>query len=92
MKYLFSLLAITLFSTSFISAQQLETKEDSLAYAFGLDLAREVQKKNMGDLDTKVMMQAIDDVLAGKDLKINAVEARGFVAKEKRARKEQLVS
>lgn len=90
MKYLFSLLIITLIASSNLSGQELKTAEDSLAYAFGLDLAREIQKKNMTDLNTEIMRQAIDDVIAGRETKINEVDARTFVATEKRARNERM--
>lgn len=73
-----------------LNAQELKTREDSLAYAFGLDLAREIQNKGMSDLDTKVMLQAVNDVIKSNDLKMNPVDARTYIAKEKRARKERI--
>lgn len=90
MKYILSLVCLAFVASSSLSAQNLKTKQDSISYAFGLDLAREIQSKGMDDLDTKVMMQAINDVLKEKELKMNAVDARTFIAKEKRARKERV--
>lgn len=90
MKYLLSFICLCFIGTSALSAQNLKTKEDSLAYAFGLELAREIQNKGMDDLDTKVMLNAINDVLNDKKLKVDPVEARSFVAEEKRARKETI--
>ena len=90
MKYILSLICLAFMASSTISAQDLTTRQDSLSYAFGLDLAREIQSKGMSDLDTKVMMQAINDLLKDKELKMNAVDARTYIAKEKRERKERV--
>ncbi len=90
MKYLLNLVILVFLMNISLNAQELKTREDSLAYAFGLDLAREIQNKGMSDLDTKVMLQAVNDVIKSNDLKMNPVDARTYIAKEKRARKERI--
>ncbi len=88
-KYIFSLLCLFFVISTTVNGQALETKQDSISYAFGLDLAREIQNKGMEDVDTKMLLLAIEDMLNSKELKMNAVDARSFIAKEKRARKEE---
>ena len=77
MKNLFILL-IFLTSTVALTAQNLNSKMDTLSYSVGVILAQNLKQQGLTELDTKTLAAAIEDVLQDKDLKIDAEDAQGI--------------
>ncbi|MFT4759380.1 MAG: FKBP-type peptidyl-prolyl cis-trans isomerase FklB [Paraglaciecola sp.] len=73
-----TILLICLISTMTLTAQNLNSKMDTLSYSVGVILAQNLKQQGLTELDTKTLASAIDDVLQDNDLKINAEEAQGI--------------
>lgn len=73
-----SILIICLISTMTLTAQNLNSKMDTLSYSVGVILAQNLKQQGLTKLDTKTLAAAIDDVLQDKDLKVGAEQAQGI--------------
>ncbi len=62
-----------LFSTS-VMASDLSTERDRISYMVGMDMATQLLPFK-DDIDTRVMLEAIDDALAGRDARLSQTEA-----------------
>ncbi|WP_345232240.1 FKBP-type peptidyl-prolyl cis-trans isomerase [Olivibacter ginsenosidimutans] len=51
-----------------------ESKLDSASYAFGLSMARDLQKRGLKQLNGKLVAQAIDDLFAGRPSQLNEAD------------------
>ncbi len=65
-----------LFLFSFVNAQQ---NMDSLSYSLGILLAQNLKSQGFDELDEASLTTAINDVLKGNELKIEAEQANQFV-------------
>src|SRR6476661_7887565 len=69
----------------------LKTEKDKVSYSIGVQWGNMI-KRNGVDVDTKVISEAINDVLGGKELKMNEAQSREVMMayqKEMAAKKEQ---
>lgn len=61
-----------------LTAQNLNSKMDTLSYSVGVILAQNLKQQGLTELDTKTLAAAIDDVLQDKELKMNPEQAQGI--------------
>ena len=74
-----------LLATSAYAADEIKTDEQKFSYAIGFQLGQNLKNQGLGDIDVKVMTQAINDVLGGKDLKLSMEEMQqAFQAKQQK--------
>lgn len=72
----FPLLLLTVFSFTHLNAQE---EMDSLSYSLGLMLAQNLSKQGFDTVEAKDLAAGVEDVLTGKELKINMAEAQKLV-------------
>ncbi len=74
-----------LLSTSAFAADEIKTDEQKFSYAIGFQLGQNLKNQGLGDIDVKIMTQAINDVLGDKDLKLSMEEMQqAFQAKQQK--------
>lgn len=74
-----------LLATSAFAADEIKTDEQKFSYAIGFQLGQNLKNQGLGDIDVKIMTQAINDVLGGKDLKLSMEEMQqAFQAKQQK--------
>lgn len=75
-KFLTTLLALSgLFS---LHAQE-ETTMDSVSYSLGILMAQNLKQQGFEELDANSMAMAINDVLAGQELRVTPEQANGII-------------
>jgi FKBP-type peptidyl-prolyl cis-trans isomerase FklB len=78
-KLIIACLACLAFApNAFAADDKPQTETEKLSYAIGFQIGQSLKRDNM-QLDTKVLSQAIEDVLQGKPLKLTMDEMRGAV-------------
>jgi FKBP-type peptidyl-prolyl cis-trans isomerase FklB len=77
--YFFILITLMAATTSF--GQQLKSNMDSVSYGFGVLIAQNLQKQGVDSLDIPSFSKALEDVLAGNELQINAEQANQTIQK-----------
>jgi len=74
-----------LLATSAFAADEIKTDEQKFSYAIGFQLGQNLKNQGLGDIDVKIMTQAINDVLGDKDLKLSMEEMQqAFQAKQQK--------
>ncbi|HFA49977.1 MAG TPA: FKBP-type peptidyl-prolyl cis-trans isomerase [Bacteroidetes bacterium] len=85
------ILAAVILCATVGSAQELKTFKDSLSYAVGVLWGQNIKQQGITEINSPVMGQAIDNVLAGEETMIDIASAnqllRKFLSKEKEAQK-----
>jgi len=61
-----------------LTAQNLNSQMDTLSYSIGVILAQNLKQTGLKNLDSKVLSQAIDDVLNGSDLQVDVNTAQSI--------------
>lgn len=98
MKFLsLSALCALLMTTGFVHAQQgddgtpvLVDRADSVAYAFGASVARDLKGAGLETINAKVLAQAIADIFAGKESPLEEMQERELIMQAITAAQEQL--
>lgn len=98
MKFLsLSTLCALLMTTGFAHAQQgddgtpvLVDRADSVAYAFGASVARDLKGAGLETINAKVLAQAIADIFAGKESPLEEMQERELIMQAITAAQEQL--
>jgi len=54
---------------------ELNTKLDSVSYAWGLTLGRNIKRNGMGEINYEALSQAIEDILSDSEIKIESPKA-----------------
>ena len=71
--FIFTLVCISLSTTPLWAASDIKTEKQKLGYALGVYFSQGVSQQNI-DMDTSAFMQAVEDVLGKKDLKLTEAE------------------
>src|SRR5690606_18510447 len=88
MKFLnLGMLSALLITAGHISAQQrtdgdvpvLSNRADSVAYAFGASVARDLKRTGLETINADVLAQAIADIFAGKESPLDEVQERELI-------------
>ncbi|MEC3878822.1 FKBP-type peptidyl-prolyl cis-trans isomerase [Parapedobacter sp. 10938] len=87
-----------LVTCGFVSAQQetngsvpvLTNQSDSIAYAFGASVARDLKRTGIETVNAEVLAQAISDVFAGKESPLNEVQERELIMQAITAAREKI--
>lgn len=87
-KEIFTFLILCLFAYQ-SQAQKLKNQADSISYAVGLEMAKNLKSQGFDNLDAKLLASAMEDVMMGKEPKIDKVSASMLYRNEVRARKER---
>ncbi|HKK76033.1 MAG TPA: FKBP-type peptidyl-prolyl cis-trans isomerase [Saprospiraceae bacterium] len=80
---------ILLVGTS-VSGQQLTNNMDSVSYGFGVLIAKNLQQQGVDSLDVSAFSTAVDDVLKGNDLKMDAETANQAVQEYMQGQQEKM--
>ena len=78
-KYLFFSFLIAFFATSILNGQNQKNKMDSISYSVGVLMAQNL--KGFEGLDVKQIAKGMEDVLEGKNLKIEVEDAQEIYQK-----------
>jgi FKBP-type peptidyl-prolyl cis-trans isomerase FklB len=78
-----------LLSSSALSAQQLTNNMDSVSYGFGVLIAQNLQQQGVDSLDVAAFSQAVNDVLSGNELAMDAQAANQAVQTYMQAQQEK---
>ncbi len=73
--YAFILLSVNVFS------QKLSNKTDSVSYALGLDIARNLKQSGVKEINTKLLSKAFDTVLKDKDAVFDEETSKQIIQK-----------
>lgn len=101
MKFLsMSTICAVLIMAGSVNAQQggedggpmLTNRADSVAYAFGASVARDLKRTGLEAVNTRVLAQAIADIFAGKESPLEEVEERELIRQTIAAAQEQMYS
>lgn len=68
-------LLLFLFGTQHVMAQKLTTKADSLAYAVGMEYAKQMKAAGFKNVDLKIFNQAFQDIQAKQETKLDDATA-----------------
>jgi FKBP-type peptidyl-prolyl cis-trans isomerase FklB len=84
---------VLLLSFSFINANaaKIETDQEKLSYSMGIFFGQSVSRQGM-DLDTPAFIQAVEDVLNGKELKLDKEEMQQILAAYQKKEQEDRAS
>ncbi|PPK99780.1 FKBP-type peptidyl-prolyl cis-trans isomerase FkpA/FKBP-type peptidyl-prolyl cis-trans isomerase FklB [Parapedobacter indicus] len=83
-------------STGSLYAQQpnavnlLKSRSDSVAYAFGASIARDLKRTGMEEINATVLAQAVTDVFAGKETTFNETAERELIMEAITAAREKM--
>ena len=78
-----------LLGSSALSAQQLTNNMDSVSYGFGVLIAQNLQQQGVDSLDVAAFSQAVNDVLSGNELAMDAQAANQAVQAYMQAQQEK---
>lgn len=101
MKFLsLSTVSVLLMAVGFVNAQQpgdqgmpvLTSRDDSVAYAFGASVARDLKRTGIENINAGVLAQAIADVLAGKESPLEEAQERELIMQTITAAREKMES
>lgn len=101
MKFLsLSTVSVLLMAVGFVNAQQpgdqgmpvLTSRDDSVAYAFGASVARDLKRTGLENINAGVLAQAIADVLAGKESPLEEAQERELIMQTITAAREKMES
>ncbi len=90
MRFLLASFAMVLSFSAF--AQDLKNASDSLYYALGVEIAKDLEgeQHDMKRLN-KVLQQGIKDAMKGEDLKIEAKDSKMIIRKFEKSKKERML-
>lgn len=57
------------------TALVLKTQKDTVSYALGIDIARNLVNQSLGDIEFKILVQGLEDVFKKKNITLNDKEA-----------------
>lgn len=89
-KQVSTLFFFILLGLSTLSAQQLTNNMDSVSYGFGVLIAKNLQQQGVDSLDVSAFSKAVNDVLKGNDLAMNAEASNQAVQQYMQAQQEKL--
>jgi len=87
------MLALGLIMTPLFASAALDTQNKKYSYALGVSIARQLDSQGMSDIELPVFLQAVEDVLSGKDSQLSVQQMsqalmaqRAIQAEKKKAR------
>lgn len=77
-------------SGAFMPVDSLKTPADSVAYAFGASIARDLKRTGLESLNSEVLARAISDIFAGRESVVGEAEAHELIMRTLSAAREKM--